>query len=187
MKVRAVFLMAVAIAFPCAGQSVSDADVEAYGECVKASTDPKGSIEKAIEACLAPANAGIPGAQYAEGATLVARNQAGDRTAGIDFLEKAAASRNPAAAYALSGILLQEESPTSQSRGRDYLKAAVCAGYPLALTALQKGGVKREDVSCPPVAEEDFTGRVDRRSEMGQGRCDPAENTRLFDEDRHRG
>ena len=44
------------------------------------------------------------------------------------------------------------------SRGRDFLEAAVCAEYPLALSALQTRWSKREDVACPPVPEEDFSG-----------------------------
>lgn len=159
MIVRSTLLiLTLAITLPTLAQVAKEADVKAYQECVAAATDPNGTPGKAVETCLAPAKVGIPGAQYALGASLVNRNEAGDRTAGIEWLEKSAGSGNPAAAFTLAGILLQEQSPASQARGRDFLKAAVCAGYPHALSALQQGGVKRESVGCLPVPEEDFTG-----------------------------
>jgi hypothetical protein len=160
MNLRTVLLIATtaAVAHPVLAQTITDADVQRYQDCVVAATAPDGGPTKVVEVCLSPAKAGIAGAQYAIGASLVNRNEAGDHTAGIDWLEKAAASGNPASAFLLAGILLQEQSPAAQSRGRDYLKLAVCAGYPHALSALQQGGIKRENVDCPPVPEEDFSG-----------------------------
>lgn len=155
---RILITITLALTVPSIAQVVTDADVKAYQGCVTAASDPNGTAGKAIETCLPPAKVGIPGAQYALGASLVNRNEAGDRTSGIEWLEKSAASGNPAAAFTLAGILLQEESPASQSRGRDFFKASVCAGYPHALSALQQGGGKRENVPCPTVPAEDFTG-----------------------------
>ncbi|HEY0159151.1 MAG TPA: hypothetical protein VGF28_17825 [Thermoanaerobaculia bacterium] len=155
---RLLLILTILATLPGVAEVVTDADVKAYHDCVTAASDPDGTPGKAVELCLGPAKVGIPGAQYALGAWLVNRNEAGDRTAGIQWLEKSAASGNPAAAFTLAGILLQEESPAAQARGSAALKAAVCAGYPHALAALRDGGVERANVGCPPVPEEDFNG-----------------------------
>jgi hypothetical protein len=111
-----------------------------------------------IEICLAPAQAGVPGAQYALGIALVGRNEAGDYSTGVEWLEKSAAVENPAAAFALASVLLQQNAPASQERARNLLKTAVCAGYPYALSALKQGGGTPERVGCQPLPEENFDG-----------------------------
>jgi hypothetical protein len=158
MRFPLTFALIAAAAFNVTGQTISDADAKAYEACVGAATQEDGAPAKTIEMCLAPAKAGIPGAQYGLGVALVTRNEAGDRTAGIDWLEKSAASGNPAAAFALAGMLLPQEAPASQARGREMLKMSVCAQYPLAVEALRQGGVSVEKIGCTPPPEEDFDG-----------------------------
>jgi hypothetical protein len=146
------------LALQALGQSFSEADAKAYQECVELATQDRAALRKAIDVCRAPAEAGIPGAQYALGVALVDRNEAGDRTLGIEWLEKAAGAGNPAAAFALAGILLQEDSPASQERGRNLLKMSICAGYPYAVAALKQSGATRENLGCPVPPEENFDG-----------------------------
>jgi hypothetical protein len=155
---RFLLILTIVVTLPGAAHVLTDAEVKAYRDCVTAATDPNATSGKAVEMCLAPAKVGVPGAQYALGAALLDRDEAGDRTTGIEWLEKSAASGNPAAAFRLAGALLEEESPASQARARDLFKAAACAGYPYALDALQQDGVTRESIGCPPVPEEDFAG-----------------------------
>ncbi|MDP9192628.1 MAG: hypothetical protein M3P06_13090 [Acidobacteriota bacterium] len=153
-----MILLAAAVTHNLFAQPISDSDVKAYTDCVAAATQDDGAPAKVISVCLSPAKAGIPGAQYALGVSLVGRNEAGDYTAGVDWLEKSAAAGNPAAAFVLASILLKQDAPASVARGRDFLKMSVCAGYPYALQALGQGGVSRDKVGCPPVPEEDFSG-----------------------------
>ena len=159
MRVQIFWVIAAAtIGVTAVAQKTSDADVKRYQECVVAATKDDITLAAVVAACVAPAEAGIPGAQYLLGITLVSRDEAGDRSAGIDWLEKSAATGNPAAAFALAGFLLQQDAPASQTRGRDLLKSSVCTGYPHALQAFEQAGVTRDKIACPPVPEEDFRG-----------------------------
>jgi len=141
-----------------AEKAVKPDDLTKYHECTAAATKEETTADQMIEACRQPAEAGIPGAQYAYGVGLLGRNQAGDRTAGIDWLEKATASGNPAAAFVLAGVLLQEESPASQERGRSLVRQVVCSGYPPAVSAFAAQGVTADKIRCSPAPDEDFTG-----------------------------
>ncbi len=158
MPTRLAVLFVATVAF-APGLHAQSEEAKVYQECVEAATGRSGDAAKALEVCLAPANAGIPGAQYAMGALLVQRNQPGDRAAGIEWLEKAVAANNPAAAFTLAGVLLEEQDkPASQTRGRDLLKSTICAGYPKAVEVVEQQGFKRENVGCESKPAEDFTG-----------------------------
>jgi hypothetical protein len=146
------------VALHASGQSASEADAKAYEKCVVLATQDRAALGKAIDVCRAPAEVGIPGAQYALGVALLSRNEAGDHTRGVEWLEKAAGAGSPAAAFALAGVLLQEDSPASKERGRNLLRTAICAGYPYAISALEQGGGTRENVGCQPSPQENFDG-----------------------------
>lgn len=138
--------------------TVTPADLAKYGDCVTAATAETNSPNDLIKACREPAEAGIPGAQYAFGLGFMSRNEAGDRTAGIQWLEKAAVSGNPAAEFALAGILLQEQSPASVERGRVLLRNSVCSGYPPGVAVLDGEGITRDKLRCAARSDEDFSG-----------------------------
>jgi hypothetical protein len=150
-------LVLVVLVVAARGDGVSLADREAYSKCVEAASGRDASADM-IAVCEAPAKAGIPGAQYALGAALFARNQGGDRTAGVEWLEKSAASGSPAAQLVLAGILVQEDAPASKERGRELSKAAICAGYPPALDIAKQYGVSREKLGCAASPNTNFDG-----------------------------
>ena len=161
MNLRLAALVAFVISaasLVAAEKAVTPDDLKKYQECTAAATKQETTADQMIEACRQPAEAGIPGAQYAYGVGLLSRNQAGDRTAGIDWLEKSVASGNPAAAFVLADVLLQEDSPASQKRGRILVRQVVCSGYPPAVSALAAQGVTADKIGCSPAPDEDFTG-----------------------------
>lgn len=133
-------------------------DLVKYQACVTAATSEETTADQMIDACREPAEAGIPGAQYALGVGLFRRNQAGDRTAAMDWLEKSVATNSPPAALAFAGILLQEQTPASRERGLALFRQAACAGYPPALEVLEQQGGSREALGCEAATDEDFTG-----------------------------
>ena len=159
MRLACVLLLSIAAVPLCTADEVANpVDLAKYQECVTSATKADSVVADLIKACRLPAEAGVPGAQYAFGMGLIGRNEVGDRTAGIEWLEKAAASGNPAATFALGSVLLQEQSPASVERGRALFRQAVCTGYPPAVTALAQGGIARDKIGCRPAADEDFTG-----------------------------
>jgi len=159
MRLACALLLSIAAVPLCtADEVVKTVDLAKYQECVTSATKEDSVAADLIKACRLPAEAGVPGAQYAFGIGLIGRNEVGDRTSGIEWLEKAAASGNPAATFALGSVLLQEESPASVERGRVLFRQAVCTGYPPAVSALAQGGVARDKIGCLPATDEDFTG-----------------------------
>lgn len=138
--------------------AVKPVELAAYQRCFALGLKEDSSVADILAACRASADAGVPGAQYIVGATLFSRNEAGDRTAAMELLEKATASGNPAAAFGFAGLLLQEQSAPSTERASALLRQSICAGYPPAIEVLQKQGLSPDQLKCEPAADADFTG-----------------------------
>jgi hypothetical protein len=115
-------------------------------------------VEEVLAKCEQPAQAGIPGAQFAMGVSLTGRRSGDDMTRGIEWLEKAVAAGSPPAAFHLATILLRRKDEPSISRGRELFKVALCAGYPDAVRAITKAGGSKDAVACAPSPETDFSG-----------------------------
>jgi hypothetical protein len=130
----------------------------AYQACTEALNRQPEDIADVLAKCEEPANGGVPGAEYAVGAMLVARNSGNDMTRGVEWLEKAVAAGSPPAAYHLAGVLVSKKTEESITRGRELFKYAVCAGYPPALSELEREGVSKASISCAPDTDTDFTG-----------------------------
>lgn len=157
MRTFLALLLTLALASLASAQPNPDADGKAYDACTGAAHD-RSQPGKTIELCLAPAKAGIPGAQYILGAALYNRGEAGDATSAVEWLEKSAAAGHPSAQCLLASVLLQEESNASKQRGAALLKSAACAGEPSALEALKQAGATRERIGCTEEPEENFDG-----------------------------
>ena len=153
-----VLPLIAAVQLTAAEATVPSPVLAKYQDCVLTSTKEDAQLADLIAVCREPAEAGIPGAQYALGVALFARNQAGDRTAAMELLEKSVASGSPVAAFAYAGVLLQENSPASSQRAGELLRLALCADYPAAVSAFAQQGIRRETIGCSPAADEDFTG-----------------------------
>jgi hypothetical protein len=152
--------LAIVAAIGCSASAdtLTSEDLSTYHKCVVAATNEARTADEIIKACTESAEAGIPGAQYALGVGLLSRGQAGDRTRGLQWLEKTSATGHPAAALVLGSLLAQEESPASVERGRGFLQKAVCSGYPPAVSAFAQHGVSPDKLGCVRSADEDFSG-----------------------------
>src|SRR5688572_29400832 len=102
MRLLLIILVSLIVAGPlsAADAAVKPGALEKYQKCVTLSVQDDAGVADLLNACRETAEAGIPGAQYALGVALFGRNEAGDRTAAMEWLDKAAASGNPAAAFA---------------------------------------------------------------------------------------
>ena len=115
---------------------------------------------------------GDSGAQYAVGIGLIARNQEGDRTAGAQWLEKAAAAGNPAGMFALAGVLLGDDAPAIVERGRVMLRQSICWLADMKWTKIDRevqGPVQMKVVIAADAAQV-FAKRGDEWTELKPGK-----------------
>lgn len=112
---------------------------------------------EAVQSCLGPARQGLPGAQYALGAMLLAQSKEAPSAEATEWLEKAVKAGHPPAAYLLTAIYLRSGKEDLRARARELLKLAVCSGYPPAQevrSALPEG----QQFDCSGFAPFSFDG-----------------------------
>jgi hypothetical protein len=109
-------------------------DLQAYSKCTGFALSTEPPPPEAVQTCLNPARQGLPGAQYALAAILLAQSKSGPPPDAIEWLEKAVRAGHPPAAHLLAAIYLRSGQQDLQARGRELLKFAVCSGYPPAQT-----------------------------------------------------
>jgi len=109
-----------------------DLDLQTYAKCTAYATSQEAPPPEAVQTCLGPARQGLPGAQYALGAILLARGEPGKAEEAIGWLEKAVQAGHPPAKHLLAVIYLRSGRQDLEPRGKELLKEAICSGYPPA-------------------------------------------------------
>jgi hypothetical protein len=125
----------------------------AYSLCTEAAMKPDAE-SAGIAACKEPAEAGVPGAQYAMGALLLNRAKGAVPPEAVQWLERAVAAGHPGAAYFLASVL----GSTNPARAAELLRTAACGEYKPALDEFQKSDLAFDRTTCPPRRHTDFTG-----------------------------
>jgi hypothetical protein len=128
--------------------------VVAYSRCTDAAMKPGANPADGIAACKEPAEAGVPGAQYAMGALLLNGANGQSSPEAVQWLERAVAAGHPGAAYFLASVL----SSTNPTRARELVRTAACGEYTPALEMFQKPGLTFDKSACPPRRDTDFAG-----------------------------
>src|SRR5258707_355497 len=107
-------------------------DLQAYSKCTGFATGAQPPPPEAVQSCLVPASQGVPGAQYALAAILLAQSKGAPAPDAIAWLEKAVKTGHPPAAHLLGAIYLRSANQELQARGRELLRFAICSGFPTA-------------------------------------------------------
>ncbi|MEA2570856.1 MAG: hypothetical protein QOI24_2857 [Acidobacteriota bacterium] len=126
----------------------------AYSRCTTAAMKPGADPADGIVACKEPAEAGVPGAQYAMGALLINRANGVASPEAVQWLERAVAAGHPGSAYILASVLASK----NPARAAELLRVAACGEYTPALNEFQKRGLTFDRTTCLPRRDTDFSG-----------------------------